>query len=192
MTERPSNRRRTTELLIASTSDGRPLDATERVVVRLRLDASVLRIAIRAPLHGDPPPPGPPGPTEHLWEHEVVELFVAGPRNESGTVAYTEIEIAPGGHHLVLQLSGVRRVVASGLPMRLRTLRTSGHWLAAARLDRGLLPPRPWSANAFAIHGAADGRRYLAAHPLPGPAPDFHQPARFPPLALAEPRSRTG
>jgi hypothetical protein len=192
MTERRSTPARETELLIASTWDGRPLDAAEQVRVRLRLDESALRIAIRAPFHGDPPPPGPPGSTERLWEHEVVELFVAGPPRDDGTVRYTEVEISPRGHHLVLQLSGVRRVVASGLPIRLRTLRTSGHWLASARLDRGLLPPPPWSANAFAIHGAADERRYLAAHPLPGPAPDFHQPARFPSLALAEPRSTAG
>jgi hypothetical protein len=176
--------RRSVQLEIASTWDGDPIPAGERVRLRLRLTPSTLRIAVDAPFHGDPPPPGAPGPTDRLWEHEVVELFVAAAGHDDDTVPYTEIEISPFGHHLVLRLRGVRRVVESELPLALRTWRRDGRWLAVARLDRRLLPPPPWQVDAFAIHGEGDARRHLAATPLPGPRPDFHQPRRFPAFDL--------
>ncbi len=157
------------ELTVASTWDGEPIGADEQVRVRLRLTARELRIAVRAPFHGDPAPSGAPGATDRLWEHEVVEIFVAGVAADDGAVRYTEVELSPWGHHLVLQLHGVRRVVASGLPLAFRTLRRGDVWLGAARLDRALLPPPPWRVNAFAIHGSGDERRYLTATALPGP-----------------------
>jgi hypothetical protein len=172
------------ELRIASTWDGAPLPEVERTRLRLRLTARELLVAVAAPFHGDPPPPGPPGPTPRLWEHEVVELFVAGDAPAGSEARYTEIELSPWGHHLVLRLEGIRNVVADRLPLTLRTCRRGGRWLAAARLDRELLPPPPWRANAFAIHGEGQARRFLAVTALPGRQPDFHQPDRFPPLAL--------
>ena len=174
------------ELIVASTWDGEPIGAGEQVRVRLRLTAHELRIAVSAPFHGDPPPRGEPRSTPRLWEHEVVELFVAS-EAAGDAVPYTEVELSPWGHHLVLRLHGIRRVVAAGLPLTFRTRRRGGRWLGFAHLDRELLPPPPWRANAFAIHGDGDARRYLAATPLPGERPDFHQPARFPALAISPP-----
>ena len=171
------------ELIVASTWNGEAIPANEQVRVRLRLDARALRLAIDAPFHGDPPPSGAPGPTDWLWEHEVVELFVAGAADESG-VPYTEIELSPWGHHLVLRLHGVRRRVAERLPIAFRARRRGDRWLGAARLDRALLPPPPWRVNAFAIHGTREARHYLAATPMPGESPDFHQPERFAALAI--------
>ncbi len=171
------------ELTVASTWDGLPA-VGERVRLRLRLDAVRLRLALSAPFHGDPPPDAPPGSTDRLWEREVVELFVAG-QGADATVPYTEIEISPWGHHLVLQLRGRRRIAASGLPLRLRTWRRGARWWAAAALERCWLPPLPWRANAFSIHGGGAARRYLAATPVPGDRPDFHQPEAFPRLPLS-------
>jgi hypothetical protein len=176
-----------TELTITTTWDGAPLAPTEQVRVRLHLSQGALHIRVDAPLHGDPPPLAPPGPTDRLWEHEVVELFVAA-ASPAGPPTYTEIELGPAGHHLVLQLRGVRQVVAARLPLRFRSRRRGARWLGAAAVERDLLPPPPWRINAFAIHGEGDGRRYLAAFPLPGPRPDFHQPARFPAVSLAAAR----
>ena len=132
-----------------------------------------------APFHDDPPPLGEPGPTDRLWEHEVVELFVAG-RDDR----YTEVELSPWGHHLVLRLHGVRRVIDTQLPLAFRVRRCGARWIGVARLDRELLPPPPWRANAYAIHGEGSDRRFLSATPLPGEQPDFHQPDRFPALPL--------
>ncbi len=147
--------------------------------MRLRLSDRDLRIVVSAPFHHDPPPPGEPGPTDRLWEHEVVELFVAG-RDDR----YTEVELSPWGHHLVLRLQGIRHVVDAQLPLAFRARQCGARWIGAARLDRELFPPPPWRANAYAIHGEGAARRFLAATPLPGEQPDFHQPERFPNLPL--------
>lgn len=160
---------------IAHTWDGTPLPEEAVATVTAHVDAEGLHLAIDAPFHGDPAPPGPPGPTAALWEHEVVELFVVGPG-----ARYTEIEVGPFGHHLVLRLEGVRRPVADRLPLRVhRVERDAGRWRAEATLAASLLPPRPWRVNAYRIHGQGPTRRYLAHAPVPGEGPDFHRLEAF-------------
>jgi hypothetical protein len=181
MTARPRHR-----LLIASTWQGAWLRPEDQTLLAMRLMPGCLLLAVDAPYHGDPPPPSPPGPTPSLWEHELVELFLAGP-GDPHAVPYTEIELAPGGHHLVLQFAGVRHCVAEGLPLRFRARIDGRRWRGQARIPRELLPPLPWRGNAFAIHGPPAARRYQAAAPMPGPRPDFHQPHRFPDLSLGNP-----
>ena len=161
-------------LTIDQTWDGQPVGLEERVQVWLRGEADRLVITVDAPLHGDPPPAGPPGPTWALWEHEVVELFVLGADDH-----YTEVEIGPWGHHLVLRLQGRRAVVERELPLWLKVEPAGGRWRAEARLERSLLPPGPHRVNAYAIHGAGSARRHLAWRPVPGEAPDFHALERF-------------
>lgn len=165
-----------TTLRVAYTWDGEPIPAAEQATVDVHVTADGLRLHIDAPHHGDPLPPALPGPTPGLWNYEVVELFVLGPDER-----YTELEIGPLGHHLVLRLEGRRRPVAEGLPLRVSVSRTADRWRADAWLARQHLPPRPWSLNAYAIHGAGAARRYLAAHPVPGPQPDFHRLDAFVP-----------
>jgi hypothetical protein len=43
-------------------------------------------------------------------------------------------------------------------------------------LDRALVPPELSALDAFVIAGGS----HLAHAPVPGPAPDFHQPGAFP------------
>lgn len=168
------------QLAIASLWSGEPCRDGERVAVTLTRvpDGSVL-LSIDAPYHGDPPPAGEPGPTWALWEHEVVELFLLGDDER-----YTEIEIGPHGHHLVLQLEGRRKVVDKLLPLDLALAHARGRWTCTARLEPGLLPAGPLRGNAYAIHGAGKGRRYLAWAPVPGEGPDFHRLEHFRPLTL--------
>ncbi len=169
-------------LHVESTWDGQPIPAEERVTVGLRRTARGLKMFIEAPHYGDPLPPGPPGPTEGLWQFEVVELFLCGPGER-----YLEVELGPGGHHLVLLLEGIRNPVHRGLPLEVLCLQQGGFWVAATELPQAWLPPEPWRANAYAIHGVGDSRRYLAHAPVPGPAPDFHRLQHFPPLDLEAP-----
>lgn len=152
--------------------------------MRLAGDDQALRIEVDGPYHGDPPPPGPPGPTERLWEHEVVELFVVGHAGTDGAVPYTEIELSPHGHHLVLRLLGVRQVVARELPLDFEATIEGARWRGLARLDRAFLPPGPHRVNAFALHGQGAHRRYLAWTPVGGREPDFHRIERFPSFTL--------
>lgn len=166
----------TTRLHINRTWDGEPIPEAEQATVALSLQVAGLHLSVDAPWHGDPLPPALPGPTPGLWNFEVIEVFVLGPDER-----YTEIEIGPLGHHLVLRLAGRRRPVAEGLPMRVSVSRTADRWQADALLAGVHLPPRPWSVNAYAIHGDRMARRYLAAHPVPGPQPDFHRLDAFAP-----------
>lgn len=186
-------------LEVGHTWDGHPLPPEQRTRIWLEAgpDGEHLRLLVDAPFHGDPAPAAAIGPTPRLWEHEVVELFVAGAEGPAG-VHYTEVELSPHGHHLVLRFEGVRRVVEEGLPLPFRTwlpaVAEAPRWRGEAVLPRPYLPPpvpgpAPYRANAYAIHGtagpdAAGRRSYRAAHPLPGAAPDFHQPHRFPPFPL--------
>lgn len=162
-------------LRIENAWDGSPLAPSHWITVHLLEDAEGIEVRVQAPFYGDPAPPDAPvGPTDKLWEHEVVELFILGPGGH-----YTEIELSPSGHHLVLMLDGVRSPVATGLPMAFEVQIADGRWAGTARLDAAYLPDAPWRINATAIHGSGPERTYLSWVPLPGDEPDFHQPSVF-------------
>ena len=82
--------------------DGSPARSEERVVLDVHRTPEGLVVHVDAPYHGNPEPPCDPGPTDGLWNYGVVELFLVGPEEERR--AYTEIELGPHGHHLVLRL----------------------------------------------------------------------------------------
>ena len=166
-------------LAIASTWDGLAVGPDEAADLSIAADGDGLLIEVRAPFHGDPAPAGPPGPTPALWEHEVVELFVLGPDDR-----YTEIELGPHGHHLVLRLAGRRNPVAQGLPLAYTAAVDGDRWRGQARVQRALLPPGPHRVTAYANHGVGPARRSLAWTPVPGLAPDFHRLDCFPVVAL--------
>ncbi|MCB9689243.1 MAG: hypothetical protein H6738_11355 [Alphaproteobacteria bacterium] len=170
------------EVVIGRAWDGALLPARDRATIRLSWASHALRIEVDAPYHGDPPPPSSPGPTDGLWEHEVVELFVLleqqGPR-------YVEIELGPHGHHLVLTLDGVRRPTARCLPLEYVATVDGDRWHGTALLDlEHLGDQRPVAFNATRIWGSGTERRYASVVALPGDAPDFHQPDRFVPWLL--------
>lgn len=164
-------------LLIDKTWDGVPIAPDEIARVELIAGPAGITVSVDAPYHGDPPPPGPPGSTDGLWKHEVVEIFLLG-RSD----AYLEVEMGPHGHHLVLKLRGARNVVRRGLPLRYHARIEGRRWRGVAAIPRALLPDGLDRDNAYAIHGAGPSRRHLAAHPVPGPRPDFHRLDAFGPL----------
>ena len=158
--------------------NGTPIEPADQISVAWTEQGSIIELQVAAPFYGDPPAPNAPiGPTDRLWEHEVVEVFIAGPDSR-----YTEIELAPSGHHLVLQLDGVRQPIAARIPIEFHAAVEGNRWLGVARIPRTVMPPKPWRVNATAIHGSHDRREYLSMHALPGTEPDFHQPDLFQPL----------
>lgn len=174
--------------VVASTWDGRPAEPGERVVVDVTRDDAGLVVAVDAPLHGDPPPPGPPCRVDGLWDFEVVELFLLGDGER-----YLELELGPWGHWLVLDLCGPRQVLGHPGPLAFETHRDGARWRGRARVPASWLPPGLARANAYAIHGEGDARRYLAAHPTGGDAPDFHRLASFGPIPwTSAPRAGVG
>ena len=171
------------ELPIDHLWSGGPALPEETALVRVTPGSDYWELAVEAPFHGDPPPPGPSGATPGLWNFEVVEWFIAGPEER-----YLEVELGPHGHHLVLRLEGVRQVIEEALPLSYAVERRLGRWSGVAQIPVDWLPPKPWRVNAYAIHGTEGGRRYLAAHPAPGSAPDFHRLDSFAPVpSLADP-----
>jgi hypothetical protein len=168
----------TFELAIEQDWSGRALRRAECNLVELRRTAGTLEIMVDARFADDVPPPPPAASTEGLWHYEVVEVFVAA--DATAGTSYTEIELSPHGHHLVLRFDAIRRRVAEHLPLSFTSSICGARWKGHATLALEHLPPPPWRANAFAVRGAAPRRRYLAAVPLPGDRPDFHQPASFP------------
>jgi hypothetical protein len=181
------------KLQIAHTWDGTAVRCSEEVTLTVDWTqaSSGLRIAVDAPYHADPPPPGPPGPTDGLWDFEVVELFLLSASDTGASPRYTEIELSPHGHHLVLELAGVRNIIRGRPPMDFTAMvftaaidPATRRWHGEARLEGRFLPPPPYRGNAYAIHGQGGERRYLARTPIPGETPDFHRIDLFPPLNL--------
>jgi hypothetical protein len=164
---------------IQCTWDGAVLGASEFARIDVRM-SSDLHLSIEASYHGDPAPDVPPGMTEALWNYEVVEIFLVGARER-----YLEVELGPHGHHLGLVLAGRRNVVERGIPIEYSVERSGSRWRGEARLSLKWLPADIRSANAYSIHGNGLSRRYLAAHPVPGSAPDFHRLEHFAPTSLA-------
>lgn len=163
--------------------DGGAARSDERATIEAAWDADTdtLRVTVDAPWHGDPAPPASvpraPGQAEGLWNHEVVELFLAGAGGH-----YLELEFGPYGHTLALAFAAPRQRTPLGpAPISVAVSRVvlPCRWQAIVHVPAIMLPPAPHAANACAIHGPASARRYLSATPLPGPRPDFHQPARF-------------
>lgn len=164
-------------LRIAATWQGAPIPDHHQVQLSLCPSPNGLLVEIDAPDWGDPPPPGPAGSTDGLWNYEVVELFVGdgGPR-------YTEIELGPHGHYLVLCFDGIRQRRSAGHALDWAPRRAGGRWTGRVRLPPALVDYAPLRVNAYAIHGPPTARSYLAWSPVPGLQADFHQPDRFRPL----------
>jgi len=169
--------RRRVALAVDKTWDGAPLVAEDRVAVLLDFTGDELLLTVDAPMHGDAPPPGAPGPTPGLWEHEVVEVFLLGDDDR-----YLEVELGPAGHHLVLSLSGRRQVVAQGFDLHFEVERGSDRWRGRVRVPLLWLPDGLNRVNATAIHGPAWRRSYSASFAGTGPRPDFHRLEDFGPL----------
>ena len=136
------------ELEIATTWDGQPIPSGHAVHMRLDVDGDSLMIQIDAPFYADPPPPTPAGPTDGLWEFEVVEVFIGGSSSN-----YLEVELGPHGHHLVLQLADIRSPTATCLPITYTASITGDRWRGTARLPTAWLPAGPHRINATAISG---------------------------------------
>jgi hypothetical protein len=167
-------------LVVGRTWDGELLPPEARSNVRIGYDGDELVVQVDAPYAGDPAPTGAPGPTDKLWEHEVVELFVVGADQR-----YTEIELSPHGHHLGIRLEGIRNRVVVGFPIRFEPpVIHEGRWSGTARIDRSLLPDPALTCNAYRVSGTAPHRRYEAMAAVPGDRPDFHRLERFAPWML--------
>lgn len=164
-------------LVIKGSWDAHHPQTAPVALVQLELLCTQLRVIAVGKRFGDPPPDAPVGSLVGLWNHEVIECFLAGPND-----CYLEIEMGPHGHHLIYQLQGIRNPVNTLQPQHYRVGRSEAWWWAELTLSREHLPANPWTVNAYHIHGV-EHRRYRAAFPVPGAQPDFHRLHCFQPIA---------
>ncbi|KAH0615979.1 hypothetical protein JD844_026683 [Phrynosoma platyrhinos] len=84
------------------------------IVIKLTPENSGILMEVSAPFFNDPPaPPGELGkPFSGLWDYEVVEAFFLNGQTQQ----YLEVELCPHGQHLVLLLSGRRKVCKVSKP----------------------------------------------------------------------------
>lgn len=176
-------------LTIATTWDGVGLEAADKAVVTM-LAGDELVIEVDAPFAGDRPPHDPatgdvaaPGRTDRLWEHEVVEVFIA--EAASRDARYLELELGPHGHWLALAFAGYRQRWVDNIVLSYEARIEADRWRGRARLSWLELSRAVTgieALNAYAIRGAGAARRYMAAWPAPAgvyAGPDFHRIEHF-------------
>ena len=126
----------------------------------------------------DTAPSEPPGRLWGLWQHEVVEVFIAGAADDR----YIELEMGPHAHYLALRFAGERNLVDDDVSLEeFEVQLTQSRWTCRMRIGGSALPERPWRFNAYSISGESD-RRYCALFPQVEPNPDFHRLRYFRPL----------
>ena len=167
------------ELTIDRYWDGKPCPDA-RLHGQVRLETSDAGLVITASLPHQSPPNIPDAAVgsrvANLWEYDVVECFLVGDST------YLEIELGAGGHFLALDFSAprVRRNEYADFVPRL-TFKASGErWTSTIIVPWPMVPQGLKALNAFVI--VRD--RFLAYHPTPGAAADFHQPSTFPSVSL--------
>lgn len=165
---------------VSQTWNALPISPEEQVKISLARLPEGLEVKVATPFYADPAPPFPVGPSDGLWDYEVVELFLVHGEQ------YTELELGPHGHYLLLRLDGIRQAFARALPLTYHWEITVKRWWGETLIPWEYLPPEPWTFNAYAIHGCGEQRRYLALFAVPGAEPDaeadFHRLPFFQPL----------
>ncbi|XP_064637084.1 UPF0462 protein C4orf33 homolog [Lineus longissimus] len=182
--------------------DGTP-QSSEDFTISIKLEpfgdgeASGVKMSVSAPFYNSPPNPGGEAgePFPELWDHEVVEAFFL---SEDGN-NYLEVELCPHGQHLVLLLSGTKNMVKDKLPLKFEAQIEifDQRWTGVAEIPIKYFPQNVTKFNAYAIHGADEGRTYEALYPAPTgkyKEPDFHRLEYFQPINFQElvPSSASG
>ncbi|KAJ7326963.1 hypothetical protein JRQ81_016722 [Phrynocephalus forsythii] len=158
------------------------------VTIKLTPENAGILMEVSAPFFNDPTaPPGEPGkPFNGLWDYEVVEAFFLNDQTQQ----YLEVELCPHGQHLVLLLSGRRKICKQELPLKFEVSRTHWKWTGKAHLPWSYFPPSIDKFNAFAIHGSGVHRTYEALYPVcqnetgEEQKPDFHRLEYFKTFSL--------
>lgn len=135
---------------------------------------------------------GSPSAIYPLWERDVVEVFLQAP-GATG-LHYREIEVAPNGLRLELEIDGQHKRRLHGAS-RARTSidDTTKTWTAEVAIDLSRSTPTPtpealastrWRVNFFRVEGRVEPRLYSSWSPTRTAEPSFHEPQAFGTLQL--------
>ena len=192
------------KLAINKTWEGKPsVAAPYKITFSINAMTGDVVINIDAPFFNDPAPPGEPGKCAKLHDYEVVEVFIAaypGDDDNAQFSPYLEVKVSPHGHYglvFFLQEGDFANMDTSLDLDKLPACKINnkiGRWTAEVNVPSFFLPEPvcgddlsvTWMVNAFAMHGTADQREFLAHSAVPGPRPNFHQLRYFVPLVLFE------
>jgi hypothetical protein len=136
----------------------------------------------------------PSGRRNQLWDRDVCEVFLQ-PASSSAR-AYKEIEVAPNGFWIDLEISpGEKRDLNSALRRRVNVDEHNKQWHAVLALPMKSLVehfqmPAVWRVNFFRVEGASEPRFYSAWRPTNTSEPNFHVPEAFGALVFTEAASK--
>jgi hypothetical protein len=183
------------------------------IQVKFNLETNDMLIVVDAPFFNDRAPAQLTygSRCENLWEHEVVEIFIASGLFdvESRENYYIEINIGPHGHYYICTFPGEAAWTEKNDQILLdkspdcRIDYTNNRWHGRISIPCYLIPEplcgdnyestltSTWMMNAFAIHGRGEAREYLAHNPVPVDTsrteqPNFHQLSAFVPITINE------
>jgi hypothetical protein len=123
------------------------------------------------------------GRRNQLWDRDVCEVFLQPPCSVAR--AYKEIEVAPNGFWIDLEISpGQKRDMSSGLRRRVNINEHNRQWhgvlaLPMKSLVESFQIPAVWRVNFFRVEGASEPRFYSAWRPTNTLEPNFHVPEAF-------------
>jgi alpha-galactosidase len=125
----------------------------------------------------------PSGRRDHLWDRDVVEVFLQPDPTYPGH--YFEFEVSPNGYWIDLDIEhGERSDPQSGMKCRTDVDEKSRIWAAELAIPLPSLalhfdPSSIWRVNFFRVEGASEPRFYSSWRPTNTPQPNFHVPTAF-------------
>ncbi|HLK03882.1 MAG TPA: carbohydrate-binding family 9-like protein [Candidatus Acidoferrum sp.] len=134
---------------------------------------------------------GPNGRRDHLWDRDVVEVFLQPDPTYPGH--YFEFEVSPNGYWIDLDIEhGERSDLNSGMKCRTHIDEKSKVWTAELAIPLRSValhfgPSSIWRMNFFRVEGAAEPRFYSSWRPTNTPEPNFHVPTAFGKLKFLPP-----
>jgi hypothetical protein len=154
--------------------------APTRLLLEYELRGDLAGVLIAAPVT-EPAAAQPNGPSDGLWRHTCMEVFIGAP--PAGAGAYLEFNLAPGGQWAAYRFSGYRAGMAplTGIhPPRIELRTQSARLLLAAQLEI----PADLAASSLRLGLAVvveSSQRQLGYWALrhAGDRPDFHHPDSF-------------
>ena len=133
----------------------------------------------------------PSGRRDHLWDRDVVEVFIQSDPTYPGH--YLEFEVSPNGFWIDLDIEhGDRSDPQSGMKCLARIDERANIWTAELSIPMRSLTqffdPSPiWRINFFRVEGASEPRFYSSWRPTNTPQPNFHVPTAFGKLKFLSP-----
>ncbi len=133
----------------------------------------------------------PSGRRDHLWDRDVVEVFLQPDPTYPGH--YFEFEVSPNGYWIDLDIEhGDRSDPSTGMKCRTHIDEKQKVWTAEIAIPlRSMVQhfdqSSTWRVNFFRVEGAAEPRFYSSWRPTNTPQPNFHVPTAFGKLRFLPP-----